>query len=150
VDKRTCLSDFRDFKIFSGSKTGDVYLLSRFFLVFFRLLASLVLVESPSEKYFILRKFSVLVHYQKQKMSMSFFRGKRLISSFPNNGAKKMLFLSLCFKSIKHTIKASVNDLRNDLGIRNQRKIKVESVSQLSLSCFLLFLDANVSLNSSP
>jgi hypothetical protein len=59
-----------------------------------------------------LRRFYVLVHYQQQKMSMSFFPGKRFVSSFLGNGTKKMLFLSLCFKAIKHIVKASIKDLK--------------------------------------
>jgi hypothetical protein len=54
-----------------------------------------------------LKKFSIFVHYQRKKMSMSFFPGKRFVSSFPDNGAKKMLFLSLYFKALKYTVKAS-------------------------------------------
>ena len=38
---------------------------------------------------------------------MSFFPGKSFISSFPNNDAKKMLFMSLYFKALKYTVKAS-------------------------------------------
>jgi hypothetical protein len=38
---------------------------------------------------------------------MSFFPGKCFISSFPDNDAKKMLFLSLYFKALKYTVKAS-------------------------------------------
>jgi hypothetical protein len=34
-------------------------------------------------------------------------RGKNFISLFPGNGAKKMLFLSLYFKALKYTVKAS-------------------------------------------
>ena len=50
MGKKTCLSDLRDFKIFSGSEIGEVCLLYGLFLVFFRLIASLLIVESPSEK----------------------------------------------------------------------------------------------------
>jgi hypothetical protein len=45
-----CLRDLRDFKIFSGSETGEVCLSSGLFLVFFRPIASLLIMESPSEK----------------------------------------------------------------------------------------------------
>jgi hypothetical protein len=38
---------------------------------------------------------------------MSFFPGKNFVTSFPDNGAKKMLFLSLYFKALKYTVKAS-------------------------------------------
>ena len=38
---------------------------------------------------------------------MSFFLGKIFISSFPGNDTKKMLFMSLYFKALKYTIKAS-------------------------------------------
>jgi hypothetical protein len=122
VDKKTFLSDFLDFIFFSGSETSEVYLLSGFFLVFLRLIATLFIVESPSDKYFSLRRLFVLVHYKKQKTSMSFFLGKRFISSFPSNGTKKMLFLSLCFKAIKNTVKASVNGLRKRFGKKETKK----------------------------
>jgi hypothetical protein len=55
-------------------------------------------------------------------MSMSFFPRKIFISSFPDNGAKNMLFLSLCFKAIKHTVKASVNDLKKRFGNKETKK----------------------------
>jgi hypothetical protein len=54
-----------------------------------------------------LRRFSNFVHYQRRKVSMSFFPGKKLVSPFPDNDAKKMLFLSLYFKALKYTVKAS-------------------------------------------
>jgi hypothetical protein len=54
-----------------------------------------------------LRRFSIFVHYQRKKVSMSFFLGKRFVSSFPGNNAKKMLFMSLYFKALKYTVKAS-------------------------------------------
>jgi hypothetical protein len=38
---------------------------------------------------------------------MSFFPGKSFVSSFPDNDAKKMLFLSLYFKALKYIVKAS-------------------------------------------
>jgi hypothetical protein len=38
---------------------------------------------------------------------MSFFLGKIFISSFPGNDTKKMLFMSLYFKDLKYTVKAS-------------------------------------------
>ena len=56
-----------------------------------------------------LEGFSIFFHYQRKKMSMSFFPGKRLVSSFPDNDAKKMLFLSLYLKALKYTVKASEN-----------------------------------------
>jgi hypothetical protein len=41
-------------------------------------------------------KYSIFVHYQRKKLPMSFFPGKNnFVSSFPDNGAKKMLFQSL-------------------------------------------------------
>jgi hypothetical protein len=55
-------------------------------------------------------------------MSMSFFPGKRFVSSFPDNGAKKMLFLSLYFKAVKYTVKASVNVKKNNLRIRIEKE----------------------------
>jgi hypothetical protein len=69
-------------------------------------------------------------------MSMSFFPGKRFISSFPSNGAKKMLFLSLCFKAIKHTVKASVNDLK--IIFRNKESKKYQSRFSFSTVSILL------------
>ena len=54
-----------------------------------------------------LRRFSIFVHYQRKKVSMSFFPGKSFASSFLGNGAKKMLFLSLYFKALNSTVKAS-------------------------------------------
>ena len=51
-------------------------------------------------------------------MSMSFFPGKRFVSSFPDNGTKKMLFLSLYFKVVKYTVKASIKVKMNNLRIR--------------------------------
>jgi len=53
-----------------------------------------------------LEGFSLFYHYQIKKMSMSFFPGKSFVSSFPDNDAKNMLFLSLYFKALKYTIKA--------------------------------------------
>jgi hypothetical protein len=53
---------------------------------------------------------------------MSFFPGKRSVSLFPGNDAKKMLFLSLYFKAIKYTIKASVNVKKNNFRIRIEKE----------------------------
>jgi hypothetical protein len=54
-----------------------------------------------------LRRFSIFVHYQRKKVSMSFFPGKSFVFSFPDNDAKKMLFLSVYFKALKYIVKAS-------------------------------------------
>ena len=54
-----------------------------------------------------LEGFSIFVHYQRKKVSMSFFLGKSFVSSYLGNDTKKMLFLSLYFKALKYTIKAS-------------------------------------------
>ena len=51
-------------------------------------------------------RFSIFVHYQREKASMSFFPGKSFVSSVPDNDAKKMLFLSLYFKALKYTVKS--------------------------------------------
>jgi hypothetical protein len=59
-----------------------------------------------------LRRFSIFVHYQRKKVSMSFFTGKSFVSLFLSNATKNMLFLSLYFKAIKYTIKASERIIR--------------------------------------
>jgi hypothetical protein len=52
-----------------------------FFLVFLRLNASLLVVESPSEKFKLaLMLYSIFVHYQRNKLTMLFSQGK--ITSF--------------------------------------------------------------------
>jgi hypothetical protein len=80
---------------------------------------------------------------------MSFFPGKSFVSSFPGNDAKKMLFLSLYFKDVNYTVKASVK-VRVIKRVIIKMKGKSELVSQFPLSSFPLFLDANISLNSCP
>jgi hypothetical protein len=60
----------------------------------------------------------------------------------------RMLFLSLCFKALKHTVKASKYD--NTFKTKKQRKTRSDSVSQLSLSRFPLFLDGYVTFDYSP
>ena len=93
--------------------------------------------------------FSIFVHYQRKKMSMSFFPGNRFVSSFPDNGAKKMLFLSLYFKALKYTIKAS-EKIKRIKGKESNVKGKSDLVSQLSLTSFPLFLDVDISLDNCP
>jgi hypothetical protein len=46
-----------------------------------------------------------------------------------------MLFLSLCFKAIKHTVKASENNLKERFGIKELKKDKSRfSFSTVSVS----------------
>jgi hypothetical protein len=45
-------------------------------------------------------------------------QGKNFVSPFPDNDAKKMLFLSLYFKALKYTVKAS----EKTEGAKNRKK----------------------------
>jgi hypothetical protein len=67
-----------------------------------------------------LRRFPSFVHYQRRKVSLSFFPRKIFVSPFSGNRAKNMLFLSLYFKALKYTFKGyekieEVEDIKNRL-----------------------------------
>jgi hypothetical protein len=61
-------------------------------------------------------------------------QGKSFITSFPSNGAKKMLFLSLYFKALKYIVKASEKtEVANDKKIYDKKMRAIVGSSTVSV-----------------